>query len=158
MVKEVFTMTKITKKLLCIAMSTILLAGCTGSSSANGKITLEFFSLKAENIDIYQELIKEFEAKHPNIHVDLEQPPEAETVLRMKLTKNDTPDNIGFYGYPNFGGIGGGWVLHGFLGLGLVGKVQAKFFDMVDRLVGPERDGVYGLPYATNADVVIYNK
>lgn len=151
-------MTKITKKLLCIAMSTILLAGCTGSSSANGKITLEFFSLKAENIDIYQELIKEFEAKHPNIHVDLEQPPEAETVLRMKLTKNDTPDIIAFNGNPTYGEIAEVGVLHDFSGSDLVDKVQPKYFDMLDRLAGPERDGVYGVPYATNADVVVYNK
>src|SRR5699024_1391862 len=106
----------------------------------------------------YRELIKEFEEKHPNIHVKLEQPPEAETVLRMKLTKNDTPDIIGFNGNPTYGEMAEVGVLHDYSDSHLIEKVDPKYVDMLDRLVGPERDGIYGLPYATNADVVIYNK
>jgi len=151
-------MSRMTMRLLFIAVIVILIAGCSKGNAANDKVTLEFFSVKAENINIYRELIKEFEKKHPNIHVKLEQPPEAETVLRMKLTKNDTPDIIGFNGNPTYGEVAEVGVLHDYSGSELVEKIDPKYVDMLDRLVGPEKDGVYGLPYATNADVVIYNK
>src|SRR5699024_2548859 len=91
-------MKKLIKSLLLVVISAILFSGCSKGDTDDDKVTLEFFSVKAENISIYHELIKQFEAEHPNIHVKLEQPPEAETVLRMRLTKNDIPDIIGFNG------------------------------------------------------------
>src|SRR5699024_7223126 len=139
-----FTMSKMTKGLLFTVIIVILLVGCSKSNAADDKVTLEFFSVKAENINIYRELIKEFEEKHPNIHVKLEQPPEAETVLRMKLTKNDTPDIIGFNGNPTYGEMAEVGVLHDYSDSHLIEKVDPKYVDMLDRLVGPERDGIYG--------------
>lgn len=146
------------KSLLLVVISAILLFGCSKGDTDDDKVTLEFFSVKAENIGIYHELIEQFEEEHPNIQVKLEQPPEAETVLRMRLTKNDIPDIIGFNGNPTYGEIAEVGVLYDYSDLDLVDSVDPKYVDMLDRLVGPERDGVFGLPYATNADVVIYNK
>src|SRR5690625_3324425 len=146
------------KSLLLVVISAILLFGSSKGDTDDDKVTLEFFSFKSENIAIYHELIEKFEEEHPNIQVKLEQPPEAETVLRMRLTKNDIPDIIGFNGNPTYGEIAEVGVLYDYSDLDLVDSVDPKYVDMLDRLVGPERDGVFGLPYATNADVVIYNK
>src|SRR5690625_959809 len=151
-------MNKLVKSLLFVSIIAILFVGCSKGDRDKDKVTLEFFSFKAENIGIYHELIEQFEAEHPNINVKLEQPPEAETVLRMRLTKNDTPDIIGFNGNPTYGEIAEVGVLYDYSDSDLVDRVDPKYVDMLDRLVGSERDGVFGLPYATNADVVIYNK
>src|SRR5690625_1824124 len=135
-------MKKLIKRLLLVVISAILLFGCSKGDTDDDKVTLEVFSVKAENIGIYHELIEQFEEEHPNIQVKLEQPPEAETVLRMRLTKNDIPDIIGFNGNPTYGEIAEVGVLYDYSDLDLVDSVDPKYVDMLDRLVGPERDEI----------------
>lgn len=154
-------MRKIIKGLFSVVLCTCLLAGCSSGGtkgSADDEVNLEILTVKGENIGTYKRLIEKFEQRNPNINVKLEAPPEAETVLRMRLTKNDTPDIIAFNGNPTYGEIAEVGVLHNFSDSELVDTVEPAYIDMLDRLVGPERDGVYGMPYATNANVVIYNK
>ncbi|HYK74207.1 MAG TPA: extracellular solute-binding protein, partial [Pseudoneobacillus sp.] len=40
----------------------------------------------------------------------------------------------------------------------LVKKIQPAYVEMVGKLVGDEKKGTFGIPYATNANAVIYNK
>src|SRR5690625_7737283 len=108
------------KSLLLVVISAILLFGCSKGDTDDDKVTLEFFSVKAENIGIYHELIEQFEEEHPNIQVKLEQPPEAETLLRMRLTKNDILDIICFNGHTTLGAIALMSVLYDYFDMDLV--------------------------------------
>ncbi|WP_062355269.1 ABC transporter substrate-binding protein [Bacillus kwashiorkori] len=148
------------KGIAIILLSSLLLAGCSGGDNGgkDGQVTLELFSNKSESIETYKGLIKEFENQNPNIKIKFNSPPEAETVLKTRLTKNDLPDIMSINGNATFGELGRAGVLHDFTDDDAINQVQPPYVDMLNRLVGPDADGVYGLPYATNANGVIYNK
>jgi raffinose/stachyose/melibiose transport system substrate-binding protein len=141
-----------------MVLGAAILAGCSSGEEADGKVTLNLFSNKSENINTYKGLIEEFEAENPDIRIKFDSPPEAETVLRTKLIKNDIPDVMLIAGNATYGELGRAGVLEDFADTELIDSIQPSYLDMVDRLVGPEKDGVYGMPYATNANTVIYNK
>ncbi|PWW27068.1 carbohydrate ABC transporter substrate-binding protein (CUT1 family) [Cytobacillus oceanisediminis] len=149
---------KMTACVMALSLGASLLAGCSSGGADDGKVTLELFSNKVESIDTYKGLIKEFEAQNPDIKIKLDAPPEAETVLKTRLTKNDLPDIMSIAGNATYGELGRAGVLKDFSGTDLAKTVQPSYIDMVNRLVGPEGEGTYGLPYATNANAVIYNK
>jgi raffinose/stachyose/melibiose transport system substrate-binding protein len=149
---------KITALSAGLVLGAAILAGCSSGEEADGKVTLNLFSNKSENINTYKGLIEEFEAENPDIRIKFDSPPEAETVLRTKLIKNDIPDVMLIAGNATYGELGRAGVLEDFADTELIDSIQPSYLDMVDRLVGPEKDGVYGMPYATNANTVIYNK
>jgi raffinose/stachyose/melibiose transport system substrate-binding protein len=154
---------KMTSVLAIAALSTSLLAACGGGgddkdTAGGGKVKLELFSNKVESINTYKELIKKFEAENPDIKIELNAPPEAETVLKTRLTKNDLPDIMSIGGNATYGEIARAGVLKDFSDSDLVDKIQPAYVDMVGKLVGSEKEGVFGIPYATNANAVIYNK
>jgi len=154
---------KISTGILTLSLGVSLLTGCgtteNGEQGENGDVvTLELFSNKSESIDTYKGLIKDFEEKNPDIKIKLDAPPEAETVLKTRLTKNDLPDIMSIGGNATYGELGRAGVLHDFTESELIGAIQPAYVDMINRLVGTEHQGVFGLPYATNANVVIYNK
>lgn len=149
---------KVALGLMSVTLSASLLAGCSSNKEEDGKVTLQLFSNKSENIQTYKGLIKEFEAENPNIKIKLDAPPEAETVLKTRLTKNDLPDLMAIGGNATYGELARAGVLNDFSDSELVKKVQPSYMDMISRLVGSDKKGTFGLPYATNANAVIYNK
>ncbi|MFD1849348.1 ABC transporter substrate-binding protein [Oceanobacillus bengalensis] len=156
-------MNKIVKGLLTVTIgSSLLLTACGGGGdegeSADGKVQLELFSNKSESIDTYNGLIEKFEAENPDIDINLEAPPEAETVLKTRLTKDDLPDIMSIGGNATYGELAREGVFHDFTDSESIGKIQSSYVDMLSQLVGPEDDAAYGIPYATNANTVIYNK
>ncbi|WP_191562569.1 ABC transporter substrate-binding protein [Metabacillus idriensis] len=149
---------KMTAAAAALILGTSILAGCSSGEDDDGKVTLNLLSNKSENINTYKGLIEEFEAENPDIKIKFDSPPEAETVLRTRLVKNDIPDLMFIAGNATYGELGRAGVLHDFSDSELVEKIQPSYIDMIDRLVGLEQEGVFGLPYATNANAVIYNK
>ncbi|EDL63145.1 ABC transporter substrate-binding protein [Bacillus sp. SG-1] len=136
-----------------------ILAGCGGGDEASdGKVKLELFSNKSESINTYKDLIKKFESENPDIDIELNAPPEAETVLKSRLTKNDLPDIMSIGGNATYGELARAGVLNDFSDSEITDKIQPAYLEMIGKLVGDEKEGVYGIPYATNANAVIYNK
>lgn len=146
--------------------STFILTACgssdevseSGGETANGAVTLELFSNKAESVDTYNNLIAKFEDENPNIKIQLEAPPEAETVLRTRLTRNDMPDIMSIGGNATYGELGSEGVLKDLSDEDFLNSIQPAYLEMITRLVGTDTEGTFGVPYATNANGVIYNK
>lgn len=149
---------KVTLGFMGIALGASLLAGCSSGENEDGKVTLQLFSNKSENINTYKGFIEEFEKENPEINIKLDAPPEAETVLKTLLTKNDMPDLMAIGGNSTYGELAEAGVLNDFSDSELLKTVQPSYIDMVNRLAGPDTKGTFGLPYATNANAVIYNK
>ncbi|HET7627653.1 MAG TPA: extracellular solute-binding protein [Bacillales bacterium] len=147
---------------LVTVLGVSLLAGCSaGGSEAGGsgeQIQLELFSNKSESIDTYKQLIEQFEEKNPNINIKLSAPPEAETVLKTRLTKNDLPDIISMGATQTYGELARAGVLKDFSDYKKLETIQPAYVKMIGKVVGPDKEGVFGIPYATNANGVIYNK
>lgn len=154
-----------TKKLLMTTISIssiLLLTACGGAASSEGAeengITLELFSNKSENIKTLESVIAKFEAANPDVNIELQSPPEAETVLKTRLTKNDVPDIMSIGGNATFGELARAGVLVDVSDTNLLETVQPAYLDMSNRLVGTEIKGDFGIPYATNANGVIINQ
>ncbi|MEW9032090.1 MAG: extracellular solute-binding protein [Planifilum fimeticola] len=148
---------RVSAALLSLLLVLSLLAGCS-SKGDDGKVELELLTNKSESIQTYKHLIKEFEKENPGIRIKLNAPPDAETVLKARLTKNDMPDILSIGGNATYGELARAGVLKDFSESDLLKKIHPAYIDMIGRLVGEEKKGVYGLPYATNANGVIYNK
>lgn len=62
-----------------------------------GKVTIEYFNQKREMADTLKEIIKDFEAENPNIHVKMTNVPGPGTVLKTRMLAGDVPDVINIY-------------------------------------------------------------
>jgi raffinose/stachyose/melibiose transport system substrate-binding protein len=111
-----FTLSKTVKKLMLSLFTFVLvlslLAGCgTDEQAADGTVTLELFSNKSESMETLKALIAKFEEQNPDITIELNTPPEAETVLKTRLTKNDMPDLMAIGGNYTYGELARAGVL-----------------------------------------------
>ncbi|MCD7035545.1 extracellular solute-binding protein [Metabacillus sp. GX 13764] len=150
------------KTMLSVSIAALLcffsLSACTQDQSGSpGKITLELFSNKAENVGTFQELIKKFEKENPDIDIELNAPPEADTVLKTRLVKNDMPDMLAIGGNASYRELANAGIFYDFTGNKLLDKIKPSYLNMIN-LLSNEKKGTFGLPYATNANVAIYSK
>ena len=85
---------KTRKKLIALAMCAPLCLSLTAVNmvSADEQVTIEFFQMKDEGTDYYDELIAEFEAAYPNIHVEHTNVPDAETIIMTRMASDEVPD------------------------------------------------------------------
>ncbi|NGP45564.1 carbohydrate ABC transporter substrate-binding protein [Bacillaceae bacterium SIJ1] len=135
----------------------LFLAGCGDNASSGEEVHLELFSNKPESIATYDALIDKFEEANPNINVEFYAPPSAETVLRTRLVKEDMPDILSIAGNALYGELADAEMLLDYSETGLLDQVQPSYVEMIDQLVPGNKEGTYGVPYATNANAVIYN-
>lgn len=136
--------------LLCAC---VFLAGC----GSNGKTTLEVFSTKMENQDILQQFADDYMADHPDVTIDFQSPPDGSTVLRTKLTKNRVPDVIFMGGDATYKDLAGSGVLMDVSDMELVDKIQPAYRQQLYDRNKDQEEAMYGIPYATNAEGIIYN-
>lgn len=126
------------------------------TGSAKGT-ELELFSTKAENKEILQQLVDEFNQQNPAAHIVINAPADAGTVLKTRLAKNDIPDIIAVGGDNNYKELQGAGVLADLSGESFVGEVQESYLQMVYDVNASGEQKAYGIPYATNASGVLYN-
>ncbi|SDC68975.1 raffinose/stachyose/melibiose transport system substrate-binding protein [Melghirimyces thermohalophilus] len=139
-------------------MAVVLTVGCASEDeTADGKVHLEFFQNKPEAVGTYNELIKRFEKEHPNIDVEQNHVPDAETVLRTRLVKGDVPDVMGINGNNTYGDIAEVGVFYNFSGDPVTKKVLPTYREVLNEL-GRSGKETNGVPFAANANVVLYNK
>lgn len=77
--------------LACVAMAAFG-SGSSESASSDGVVEIEFFSLKPEAVDCYQELVDEFNAANPDINVTLTSTADAQTVFLTRVATNTVPE------------------------------------------------------------------
>ena len=158
-------MKKTIKRIIAMAAVTMIgatsLIGCSGSGdkkTKDGKVDLELFSTKAENKDILQSLVNEFEKANPNIKITINAPADSGTVLKSRLAKQDVPDIIAIGADNNYGTLVDANILVDLTNDELTKNIQSSYLDMLHGIAKNDDGKIYGIPYATNADGVIYNK
>lgn len=151
---------KIVSGVLALSLSASLLAGCSSNNNGgnNGKINIELFSTKSENISTYKGFIAEYEKTHKNVNIKLEAPPEAVTVIKTRLAKRDLPDIFATDANNVYGELARSGKLVELTNEPMVKDVIPAYVKMTNRIVSPTNNKLYGLPYAANANGVIYNK
>ncbi|WP_160723817.1 ABC transporter substrate-binding protein [Bacillus sp. USDA818B3_A] len=139
-----------------IALSVLAGCGSKDEASANGKVKIEFLQYKTEARATYDELIKKFEKENPKIDVVQSNPPDATTVLKTRVAKRDIPDVMGTGGDISYSDIAKAGAFKEVTNDKLLNDIQPAYVDMLKDI--SKQDKVYGIPYAANADAVIYNK
>lgn len=145
------------KRTALVVAAALLLSGCAAEPSGS-PVTLEFFQFKPEAIETFDRIIADFERAHPGIDVVQNHTPTAESAIRSRLVKNDVPDVIALNGNAVFGELASAGVFHDFAGTPAARVVSPAVQRILDDL-GVHREGeVNGLPFASNASGVLYNK
>ena len=145
--------------LVVTSIFTMVFTGCSSNTATNNsKKQIVFFSNKIEAVDTYNKLVDKFEAKNPDIDVVVSAPPDATTVLKTRLVKEDAPDIISLSADRSFADFVDANILED-----LSDKIDFSIIDpvynqMLKDLEIESVDGSYGVPYALNASGVIYNK
>jgi raffinose/stachyose/melibiose transport system substrate-binding protein len=85
---------KTLKKILFLGLIVLMAAGTAFArgNTQEGKVKIEFFSLKREAFDIMEKLIADFEKENPNIDVEQTLVPDPERVLVTRMSGGDTPE------------------------------------------------------------------
>lgn len=151
-------------------LAALTLVGCSGngesqtdeSDSSGKKTEIEFFSNKAENIDTLKGIIADFEKDNPDISVNLQTPPDADTVLRTRLVKNDVPDIVAQGIGQSYGEFAREGLFMNLEGEDYMDTVQPAYLEMQETMVNMSGDketkGQFAVPYSGNVNGVIYNK
>ncbi len=83
--------------LACALPAPLLLSGCGGQNNS-GKIEIELVHYKPEAVDVFEALEEKFNSTHDNIHLTIESPNDAMTILKTRFVRDDYPDIIGIGG------------------------------------------------------------
>ncbi|MRN51614.1 ABC transporter substrate-binding protein [Paenibacillus monticola] len=152
---------------LALLISISMLSACgsnkSSDSSTNGettksgeKVKVEFFQYKSEAVATYDKLIAKFETANPGIDVVQTNVPEAATVLKTRIAKGDVPDIISVGGDAQFEDLATNGVLADLTDYPGQANVIENYKKTLQAITGTEE--LYGVPFAANADGIIYNK
>ena len=120
------------------------------------EVNLEFFQNKREAVETFDKLIAEFEKENPDINITQNHVPDAETVLKSRLARNDIPDIMGLGGNFTYGQIADAGILKNFNDASYLKNTQAAYREMLQDL--HEGSSNYGVPFTANANTVLFNK
>jgi len=141
---------------LLVVFSGLPLFGGSQQEAETETVTLEFFQNKEEAVGTFDELIARFENRYPNIDIEQNNVPEFETVLMTRLSKNDLPAIIAMGGTADWGELAKAGYLYDFSDEPCADLVHEGYFAQLEKRTGLE--GLHGIPYAVNANTVLYNK
>lgn len=136
---------------------TAFLSGCSGRQ-AGGKTEINMVVQKPEAVGILKELEEKFNAAHDDIHLTIDIPNDALTIIKTRFIRGDNPDIIGIGGdihYSNFLDSGMLMDISDYEGLA---EINAGYLAIGKALEFIPMDGVYGVPYTANAAGILYNR
>lgn len=133
----------------------IMLTAC-GSQAASGRIQIEFFQNKPEAKGTFDALVDKFNQSQSEITVIQINPPDAETVLKTRVVKNDIPDIIGMGATDTYSLLAQSGIFMDVTNSPLLEKVDSTYVQMLKDVSGMEE--VTGIPFSTNANGIMYNK
>ena len=141
----------------CILMASAVLQGCQ-QNSKSGKVEIELVQYKPEAVDIFEQLEKEFNETHDDIHLKISSPNDATTILKTRFIREDYPDIIGIGGDINYSYFIDSGILADLSDYEGLSEIKPAYLDIIEGLEFVPTEGTYGLPYVANAAGVLYNK
>lgn len=132
-----------------------MLTAC-GGSDTSGRVQIEFFQNKPEAKGSFDALIQKFNESQSDITVVQVNPPDAETVLKTRVVKDDIPDIVGMGATDTYSLLAQSGIFMDMTGSPLLSRVDETYVQMLKDVSGMEE--VIGIPYSTNANGVMYNK
>lgn len=140
-----------------IAAGALGLTGC-GQGAPDNKIEVELVSYKPEAVAAFEKIAERFNETHEDIHLTIDSPNEAMTILKTRFIREDYPDIVGIGGDINYSNFLDAGLFMDISDLAELGMVKQSYLDMEKELEFIPQEGVYALPYAANAAGILYNK
>ena len=140
-----------------IVMALTSLTGCT-QSSESGKVEVELVSYKPEAVDVFEEIAERFNATHEDIHLTIDSPNEAMTILKTRFIRENYPDIVGIGGDINYSNFLDAELFMDISDLEETGMVKQSYLDIDKELEFIPQEGIYALPYVANTAGMLYNK
>lgn len=151
-----FQWLKSCKMLLIAGGAALMLTACGSSEGASGKVQIEFFQNKPEAKESFDKLVEKFNQEQSEIEVTQVNPPDAETVLKTRLVKNDVPDIMALGATDTFSMLSQSGIFMEQTDQEMINLINPSYIQMVRDVSGLEE--LTGIPFATNANGIMYNK
>lgn len=155
-------MIKKAKKWIAITMSVVLVAGmlsgCHVTREESGVTEITIVQYKREAVDYFDRLEDEFNATHEDIHLTIESPNDAMTILKTRFIRENYPDIIGIGGDANYSNFVDSDILMDVSDYEGLSRVKQSYIDILEGLEFVPTEGTYGVPYVANAAGVLYNR
>lgn len=135
----------------------LLLSGC-GKEENSGKIEITMLQYKPEAVEIFEEIQDKFNASQDEIHLTIESPNDAMTVLKTRFVREDNPDIIGIGGDVNYSQFVDSDMLMDISDYQGLEDITQAYKDIDKNLEFVPEEGVYALPYVANAAGILYNR
>ena len=143
---------------LTVLLSMVAVAGCGRDSSSDGKTEIEIIQYKMEATDYFDALEEEFNATHDDIHLTIDSPNDASTIMRTRFIREDYPDIIGIGGDINYSYYVDAEILADLSDWDGMDNIKQSYIDIAEGLETIPTDGTYIAPYMANAAGILYNK
>lgn len=143
--------------ILGILLGTTAFIGC-GQEISNNVIEVEMVSYKPEAVAAFEEIQNKFNESHDNIHLTINSPNEAMTILKTRFIKEDYPDIVAIGGDVNYSNFLDADLFMDVSDFEGVKNIKQSYLDMEKELEFTPHEGIYGLPYAANAAGILYNE
>lgn len=144
--------------LVVATISSLLLGGCGKENEANGKVVIELVQYKPEAVDIFNELEEKFNQTHDDIELVIDSPNDAMTILKTRFIREDNPDIIGIGGDINYSNFLDAEMLMNISDFDGLDSIKENYLSTNKDLEYVPLEGVYAVPYMSNAAGVLYNK
>jgi raffinose/stachyose/melibiose transport system substrate-binding protein len=132
-------------------------SGCSGSEEGGGRTQVEFFQFKGEAVATFDKLIAQFEKEHPEIEIVQNNVPSPDAALRTRLVKNDVPPLMSLNGNGGtYGDLAKAGIFRDFSDDPALENISEASIKVLQDL-GHVPDEINGVPFANNADGIIYN-
>lgn len=133
------------------------LTGC-GETASDGKIEVELVSYKPEAVSAMEKIEARFNETHDDIHLTINSPNEAMTILKTRFIRENYPDIVGIGGDINYSNFLDAELFMDISDLEVTGDIKPAYAAMDKELEFIPQEGIYALPYVANAAGVLYNK
>ena len=144
---------------LVLSMTGVMaLSGCSGSSSSDGVTEIEILQYKPEAATYFDQVEEEFNAAHDDIHLTIDSPNDASTIMRTRFIREEYPDIIGIGGDINYSYYVDAEILADVSDYEGMENIKDSYIDIAEALEIVPTDGTYIVPYVANAAGVLYNK
>lgn len=144
--------------LVCMMLTSGLLSGCGSSKDNSGKIEINLVQYKPEAVEVFEQLEAEFNATHDDIHLTIESPNDAMTILKTRFVREDYPDIIGIGGDINYSYFIDSDILADVSDYAGLADINPGYVDILEGLEFVPVEGTYGVPYVANAAGILYNR
>ena len=151
---------KIARGMIATAGMVMAVASFTGCAQTvtDDKVEVELVSYKPEAVAAFDQIAERFNATHEDIHLTIDSPNEAMTILKTRFIREDYPDIVGIGGDVNYSNFLDADLFMDISDLQETGMVKQSYLDMDKELEFIPQEGIYALPYAANAAGILYNK